>query len=274
MTTALDPGLAAALRDHGHAIRPVLEAPLVARLAARFATLGPGTEAPVYRTFTDDPRHQARSVDLELKAQLRSPVAALLPGHEIVLATFVNKAAHGPSIDWHQDWTFTDEREHRSVLLWIPLVDVDEDRGGLGVIPGSHLWTSGIRTSSLTREGPTVPHQEAMEAAAEFAPLPAGTAVVYDPATIHGSKPNRADRARPALIVITAPAGAPVLHFCEEESTVGYVVDEAFFTTREFESVPVGYPTIEPWAPPVTSEDFVAPLAALAAARRPPVQRS
>ena len=251
------------VRD-GYAIASVLPSDVVDDLRARFFELDLPRTRDVYRSFTDEPRTHARAIDQELKTVLASFVRAVLPRHKIIVATFVSKGPDGPRIDYHQDWTFTDERIHRSVLLWIPLVDVDSESGVLGVVPRSHRWTDGIRTSSDVRLGPTDPHQEALLAVTEFRSLDAGTAVIYDPATIHGSEPNTAPSPRPALIVITVPTDAPILHFSEFLDRVdGYIVDEAFFTTSTFESRPAGRSTYPPWADPVYADDFLAPLEAL-----------
>lgn len=252
--------LASQLERDGYGLRQVLPPEVVAEVLAGFEALDPRSKPIVYRTFVDDSREEARAVDQALKAAIGPHVAAVLPDHDILVATYINKGPYGPVIDYHQDWTFTDERTHRSVLLWIPLVDVEASTGGLGVIPGSHRWTDGLRTASDVREGPTVPHQDAMAAAVTVHPLQAGEGVIYDPAIIHGSGPNQSDLDRPALIVITGPRGAPVVHFVEHLDRIdGYLVDEAYFTTSPFESTPQG-PAYEAWERAVVPEDFVEPL--------------
>lgn len=249
------------IRTAGFSTRPVVTAATCLELLELFSTLSIEPTRPVYRSFVEESRPIARSIDLALKAMLSDFVTEHLPNHEIIVGTFVFKGAGGPRIDYHQDWTFTDERHDQCILLWIPLVDVDEHGGTLRVIPGSHVWTDRLRTSSSEREGPSVPHQAAMARAAIPLPLSAGEAVLYSPALIHGSEPNRGQEGRTAVILITVPRDARIVHFQETESRLrGFEVAEDYFTTVDFEHDPPALVPVEPWNVAVTAADFDVPL--------------
>ncbi|MCU1499842.1 MAG: hypothetical protein JWM47_3795 [Acidimicrobiales bacterium] len=247
------------LRDDGYCTRPVLPAHVVAALRERFEDLAvPATEPDMYRAFADESRADARVLDHELKELIVPYVEQVLPGHHVVLATFIHKGPGGEPLDFHQDWTFTDERSHRAILFWVPLLDVDDHNGALAVVAGSHRWTDGLRTSSAEGSGTTEAYQDILSRRATTMCLEAGHGVIYDAAVIHGSRANGSAGGRTALALVTLPEGAPVVHFHQEPDgqVAGYLVDDDFFTTTEFEAHPRGYPPIEPWTGPVQAADL------------------
>jgi hypothetical protein len=204
----------------------------------------------------------ARDLDRRIKDLVAPHAAPLLPGHRSFMAAITSKGAGSSEpIPFHQDWTYTDERRSRVVFLWCPLVDVDEANGGLRVVPGSHQWSDHLRPSrqqeaSLGIEG---------ELAARSVPVPlrAGQAVAFDPATFHGSGPNRSEEARPAFTIAFVEQDEPLLHFHQgaDGDLEGFLVDDRFFTENAYRSRPTGYPTVDPHAPALTEADLVAAMA-------------
>ena len=229
------------------------------------------SEVTVHRTLGDSTRETARSVDLALKQLLSPVIDQVLPDHLPVLGTLVSKAPQRSSlVEFHHDWTFTDERIHRAVMIWIPLIDVDSRNGALQVIQGSHAWTNGIRPST-TRKGPTMDHQVELAALASTIDMRAGSLLIYDPALIHGSGPNEGADPRPAAVVAAVPRRATLLHFHETDAALeGFQVDESFFTTKPFESRPDGFPPVEPWTASVRPEDIAAGIGRTRAAAGQP----
>lgn len=252
------PQRAVDIGDDGFCIRAVADPGQVDRLLERFAALEIDQFGTVYRSFANESRADARAIHEFISSELADAVDELAPGYRIRVGTYVHKVADEATvIDYHQDWTFTDERTHKALMWWIPLVDTTEESGTLAVIPRSQHWTDRIRTSSKIRKGPTVPHQAALEDAAVPVPLSAGTAIVYDPALLHGSAPNRSASGRPAIILITTPDGAPMVHFAETENGLeGWQIDPEYFLDAEFESLPTRPPDVEPWTGAVTPSDF------------------
>ncbi|MFN8016905.1 MAG: phytanoyl-CoA dioxygenase family protein [Acidimicrobiales bacterium] len=245
--------------DRGFAVTGRLAPEAVAGLLELFASIHVASSPAMHRTFADESRETARAIDAGIKALVADALGALLPDHQQVLATFISKGPGGDRLDFHQDWTFCDEREHRTVQTWIPLVDADAGNGSLALAPGTHRWTDGIRTSTTpdVRPGPTDDFQSDFEAMADTPSLAAGSLLMYDAAIVHGSGPNLSDQARPAVVIASIPKAAQPLHFCETiERYCGFAVDAAYFTDQPFESVPVGYPEVEPWTAPVQPADF------------------
>src|SRR5690606_6148058 len=110
----------------------------------------------------------------------------------------------------HQDWSFVDEDLHRSVGLWVPLVDVDEANGTLYVLPGSHRVLRQVRPAPGLPAGAPNPVTELDFDDLDPVPLRVGQAIAYDQAVVHGSPPNRTDAPRPAVALNFAPRAAPL----------------------------------------------------------------
>jgi ectoine hydroxylase-related dioxygenase (phytanoyl-CoA dioxygenase family) len=131
------------------------------------------------------------------------------------LGSFLVKA---PGIDSytypHQDWTFIDKPEHRSMTVWTALVDVDESNGALGFVPGSHLFFDKLIGSpspdfATCAQG----HEAIFYEYLEFVHLRAGEAVVFDNRVIHGATPNRSDNLRVAVAIGMTPREAILYHY-------------------------------------------------------------
>jgi hypothetical protein len=241
-----------ALADQGWTTTTLLDHTEIDRLRDLWATLAVPDDEPYFTTNIHTDRRTARAIDQELKAVLRPALERDTPDLEPFLAAFIFKGAHGGSVSLHPDWTYTDERVHRTTLFWCPLVDTDEENGTLHVIPGSHRWVSGLRGSGAF---PDVADDVADLLAEQrvVVPLRAGEAIVYDAAVLHGSTPNTSDRPRPVAAVALAPRGAPLVHFhrAADGPTQGWAIDEAWYTVQPFGEPPSGYPEVEPWTDPV-----------------------
>lgn len=245
----------------GYAVRSLIGPETVARLLDIYHRLAVDPEQPFLASNRDLDREGARAVDQQLKAELAEPLAAALPGFEPFIAAFIVKGGTlGDRVEFHQDWTYTEEPDTPAVLVWIPLVDVSQSNGALAMVRGSHRWSHGIRPSGA--ENPAAELQADLAAQAVLVPLRAGEAVFYDPAILHGSPPNVTASPRPAVAVGLRPAGGSLVHFCATggEATSGHQVDESWFTLEPFAEVPADAPTVEAWAPRVDVADLRAGL--------------
>ncbi len=244
--------------DDGYLTFPLLDARAVSELRAAFDALDMPRTHGFHATSAHGDRATAVEVDGFLKRALGRALAERLPGHEPFLAAFISKGADaGVKVDYHQDWTYTDERSHRSILLWIPLVDTSDENGGLRVLPGSHRWTDGLRPSGAANplndlEGP-------LDAGATAVPVPAGHAFTYDPGLVHGSGPNPTGEQRVVAAIALAPAGAPLVHFHVDADggLTGWAIDASHYTVAPFGSRPEGCAPVVPWTRAVETADFL-----------------
>lgn len=132
----------------------------------------------------------------------------------------------------HADWTYVDENKHRSIAIWIPLVDTNEENGCLGVIKGSHRIMNKIRGPRIQQSSYAY-DKEWVKVLGELLPTKAGSAIIYDHALLHFSPPNRSGKIRPALNLSLVPKDAEIIHYCipegEDDIELYKVEDTQFY---------------------------------------------
>ncbi len=257
----------------GYRVARVLDDDLRRRLRELYDSLEIDPGHDFLATSNDLDRASARKVHDRIVELLGPRLEEVVPGHAPFLSGFISKGrgAGGPTA-FHQDLSYTDERGHRATLLWIPLVDVDEESGALQVVPGSHRLVEGTRPSGLD-ELPTAPLQEEWARRAVTVPLRAGEAIVYDAALVHGAHANRVDAVRPVVAVALAPTDAELVHVHVDpdgDGLTAYSVDVDFYMGQGLFNRPEGYPTTELWGEAVTEERIRTALAEADAAASEP----
>ena len=117
---------------------------------------------------------------------------------------FIKEPFSKSTVGWHQDAYYWPMKPHHSVTVWLAFDDVDEENGGMKIIPGSHL--GGLlqhrrqdRTDSIiTLELETGTFREAD--AVQFK-LKAGEVTLHDDRAVHGSPANPSNRRRAGLTI-------------------------------------------------------------------------
>ena len=106
------------------------------------------------------------------------------------------KEPGGRDTDAHQDHPYWPIAEDLTLTAWIPLMDVAEENGCMGYVPGSHrghrefinIFTEpGSGEKLLSRLAPTAP---------VFVPARAGDVLFHHGYTAHLAKPNKTDAMR------------------------------------------------------------------------------
>lgn len=145
--------------------------------------------------------------DLVFDPRLTVPAAQLLQVTRLRFwhdQVFYKPPRHPGVVPWHQDysyWTRTGPARH--ITINIMLDDADEESGCLQFVPGSQHW--GL-LPALPFDSPidAIRAELSAEQASSFvphlAPLPAGCASIHHSHTLHGSRANRSDRPRRALV--------------------------------------------------------------------------
>ena len=245
---------------YGFDVIALLDSDDTASVAAVLEDAGVDGSTPFFASPAHAWGETAADIHMQLRTLLDARLAALLPGYEPFMIAVTAKGGRGPEIKFHHDWTYTDERYHRPIFLWCPLVDCTPTTGSLKVVPGSHRWSGGIRPSR--RIEVTEAHQQHYETLSIGPDMRAGHAIAFDPALIHGSGPNPLDEPRPAITVALAPQEAQLVHFHESDGgrLDGFEVDAAFFTTNPYGTRPRGYPTFAPWADAVSEDELASEL--------------
>ena len=117
---------------------------------------------------------------------------------------FIKDPFSKSTVGWHQDAYYWPMHPHNSVTVWLAFDDVDEENGGMKIIPKSHLHglikhkRSGATDSVLTLELETGTFSEAE--AVQFK-LKAGEASLHDDRAVHGSPANPSARRRAGLTI-------------------------------------------------------------------------
>jgi ectoine hydroxylase-related dioxygenase (phytanoyl-CoA dioxygenase family) len=104
----------------------------------------------------------------------------------------------GAAVEWHQDWAFYPHTNDRILACGLMLEDVDLANGPLQVIPGSHKGPvldhnnkDGVFCGAIDPDDPDFHADKAVTLTGK-----AGSMTVHHARTLHGSAPNRSDRAR------------------------------------------------------------------------------
>jgi len=145
-------------------------------------------------------------------ARIVEPMRALIGANRVALFTDklnLKRPREGSRFEWHQDspyWAHFCAHLDRLPNVLLTLDDADLANGCFRLIAGSHR-----RGMLPGREGEGVlgplftrPDQFD-ERDAVAAELPAGSLVFFSPHSVHGSQPNRSERARRALVLTYQP---------------------------------------------------------------------
>lgn len=180
-----------------------------------------------------------------IQQKLAKHVEKILPLYKPIVGNFVTKGSNTNSrVPIHQDWTFVDETKHRSLNIWCPLIDTNNDNGTLQVVPSSHHI-------SAAKRGPGTPmgynvSNDVENNHVKAIPLEAGCAIIYDHALLHGSNANQTDDERVAVTLSMAPKDAQLIHcqggWTEDKEVIEiFNVDEDFYTTYLLGERPEAY---------------------------------
>lgn len=166
------------------------------------------------------------SQDLAYRKKIHDGIAAIIQpvidilceDYKMMLNSFVVKVS-GPESEFylHQDTTGLDEWKHSPLSLWIPLQDVNEDNGCLGIIPHSQHFFSPYR--SISFPSPFDHIQSEIKPYLQAQAMRAGEVLIFDNRVLHHSYKNNSGKDRIALICGLFPKEAEMLT-CHKENYV------------------------------------------------------
>lgn len=156
------------------------------------------TNGGLYTNIQDLSYDESLLIENEIVRICEKSIKKYLQHYKIVGATFLLKGIGDKSESMlHQDWSIVDEKKYRSALIWIPLVDVDENNGCLQVIPNSHHWFYSIRSSSV--KSIFLKLNYLVNPFLKALPMKQGAAAIFYMKLFHGSKTNNTNAVRPAI---------------------------------------------------------------------------
>jgi Phytanoyl-CoA dioxygenase (PhyH) len=221
-----DPALQRSLETRGFVTVPVLTAEAACAAARVLAVYGARDAADDARSPRQDyhvsalhpDRTYRRNADALVRALVAERVCALLDGYRYAFGSFIMKRPGDGPLGVHQDWTLSVDPQRTTLNCWVPLVDVSEESGALGVVAGSHR----VARENIHAVG--VPpyfhgYGSALQHPSQLLPLRAGHAVIFDMRLLHWSQANTTGALRPALGAVFAPASGRLgLHFADPAS--------------------------------------------------------
>jgi len=200
----LDPEAEKEFTRKGYVVRPFLEKREITAAQDLHDTLTPAIPMDLYQSISGNTNYR-RQVSEGIRSLIQGRLKEFLPQYRISFCSFVTKRPNSSkgSLPIHIDPWFSDNRKHRSVHVWCPLIDVDQDNGCLKVIPGSHRLRN--VPFALTMNPTPFDHLR-VQLDREFAtslPMAAGDAVFYDGSLLHGSDENCSHQPRVALAALS-----------------------------------------------------------------------
>jgi len=233
-----DPELQSALERDGYAVLPMLDPDEVQSLRNAYHALGEAPGDPhlaCHSSFHSYDRTYKHNVNTVVRNALDPHLERIFDHQRPLPCNFIMKWPGGMSgFGLHQDLALVDERDHRSVEVWVALDDTNETNGQLWMVPGSHTWLPTLRgihafDFPFHKVGTRI-----IERHARPVPIPAGHAVVFNHAIVHFSYPNRSDVPRLAAITDLIPQEATHLHYFGDGkgNVEAFEIDDSFWTEQ------------------------------------------
>ncbi|MDB9315599.1 phytanoyl-CoA dioxygenase family protein [Spirulina sp. CS-785/01] len=176
-----------------------------------------------------------QNISQQIRENLERKLTEVFPNHKIALCTFINKYPNESNdVDLHQDRSFTDEEKYQAVNLWIPLTDVDEQKGCFYVIEKSHALNFQPRAFNCFVYGEAV-RSLMKQHYLTSVPMKAGQVLLYSSNLFHGSFANRSNGERLSIACILVPKDSPVLLYHQSYQNPNQVrvfeVEDTFYDT-------------------------------------------
>jgi hypothetical protein len=183
----------------------------------------------------------------QINAFLAEKLASFLDNYEPLAINIFDKnpdVGNG-SVDIHQNPTFVQEPEFRSVSLWIPLQDVNINNGTLSVLKGSHEVLGRMRAGNMPDDICSLIAKSFQEDWCEPIEIKGGQVAILDDSIIHWSYPNKSQGNRAAVQLVCIPKeSTPILyHYVETEKEAKldmYEADKNFYIDYTSRHPPIG----------------------------------
>lgn len=234
-----DPALQERFEKDGFAKIPLLDAVDVGTLYNYYheQQLDNKIDGGFHISLDNQNEELVKNIGQTIEATLGPKVDTIFKDYKIFTTSYVIKEPGMKNIvPPHQDWSFVDEKENYSFTCWIPLVDVTEENGALGVIKGSHNIFSHPRSSpSPQSKSPLSDHIFTLFPYVDIIDMKAGECLIFDNRLIHASPPNLTTSSRVAVGIGITGKEVPLKHYYQVPDTKPeqlevYDIDRGFFT--------------------------------------------
>lgn len=167
-----------------------------------------------------EPVHELASIFDELLDDVRlvAPMRQLVGADTLALWTDklnLKRPREGSAFGWHQDspyWVHECDHVDQLPNVMVTFDDASEANGCFRVIRGSHRQGCLPGTADGSQLGGFYTDPKTFnETDQVLMEAPAGSAIFFDPHTVHGSLPNRSIEPRRAIVITYQPADFPAL---------------------------------------------------------------
>ena len=165
-----------------------------------------------------------KKIHQELTSLLQPFLEEHFQDYKVMLSSYVVKLS-GPKSEFylHQDTTGLDEHQHSPLNLWIPLDDVNENNGCLGVIEKSHKWFTPYR--SISFPAPFDHIQNTVKQYLKPLVMKKGEVLFFDNRLLHNSFANNSNKTRVAVVCGLFPKEAKLTTCFKPEHKLGGEVE-------------------------------------------------
>lgn len=266
------------IRDPGHRAR------LQATGCAEIGAVGPDVLAAARAALSallpaarEDLHFSSASPDVGYRAAVSEAVGRIVApavgrlladDAEFLFGVVIAQRAGGGGMGFHHDLSFTDPEDGRALVVWVALSDVDDERGTLSYLPGSHRLVAGPRgTPSFPSPLRDLP-ADLLEDRFRSVDAPAGTVVVTDPRLAHRSTANRSTGDRLTAVLVFLPREAELVHhhLRADGMVERFAADPRFYTRFDLHERPTGLRSLGTFAPRFPAVDRATFEAAVPAA--------
>ncbi len=207
MPTTLTPEQIAFYHANGYllGLPPIYTAAEMAQINAELppllALLEPGETAKDIREWHETSTYL---FEIAMNPKIHDLVEGILGPNFYLWASnfFIKEPFTTETVGWHQDAYYWPMKPHHSVTVWLAYDDVDEENGGMLLVPGSHR--AGLLRHTRSQSTTSVLTLELDEGtfnaadAVQFK-LKAGEVSLHDDRAAHGSPANPSARRRAGL---------------------------------------------------------------------------
>jgi len=225
-TIIKDPELRGCIETEGFAVRQIIDASQLESLIGLYNDLHNITTddgGMFYSVYSQDIGYRKR-IHVEIGRILKPTFEEHFHDYRTMLNSFVVKAPGANSEFYlHQDTTGLDEWHFSPLSIWIPLDDVNEHNGCLGIVPRSHRFFSPYRSISFP-----APFDQISSDVKRFiipVEMKKGEALIFDNRLVHNSSQNLSGTTRTAVVCGLFPKDAKLITCHKPEYSLGGKVE-------------------------------------------------
>jgi len=200
----------------GYIILPYLDDIGLNKIKQKYTFSEYGIDKPFYISIEIPNTDLRKKIQKELQEDVLnySTLSSLVPSNFKLFST--SYISQSNEIDsgfyMHTDWSFFDQTTNHPVFMWVPMQTVNKTTNGtMVVVPGSHKISIPYRGENII-EHYIQKIADNFSAYYEYLDIPAGHAVFFNPAIIHGLQPNTSSQNNISFLSLLCERAADIIY--------------------------------------------------------------